>query len=112
MPNFLSAATSSATPLPCGFSRRFCSLFRLVRGRCRNSSDMMMPARDSSRSDAVRQTHEWAAATFPLQQDLLVTWKGSSLHDPRVAEFRRSLEPQQDAKGVLRGRHPADCPDR
>ena len=56
--------------------------------------------------DTVRQTHEWAAETFPLHEDLLVTWKGSSLYDPRIAEFRRNLEPRRDDEGVLRGGKP------
>lgn len=59
-----------------------------------------------SPSDAARQAEDWAAGTFPLQQDLLVTWTGSSLLDPRVAEFRRRLEPTRDEQGVLRGGQP------
>lgn len=54
-------------------------------------------------SDPVRQTFEWAAESFPLQHDLLVTWTGSSINDPRVAAFRHRLEPTRDSQGVLRG---------
>lgn len=56
--------------------------------------------------DALRQQHEWAAETFPIEHDLLVTWTGSSLNDPRVADFRRCLEPKRDDHGVLRGGKP------
>ncbi|MDP1797167.1 MAG: MMPL family transporter [Planctomycetaceae bacterium] len=57
----------------------------------------LMPA------DPVRQTAEWAAESFPIQTDLLVTWTGSSIDDPRITAFRHRLEPARDEQGVLRG---------
>lgn len=54
-------------------------------------------------SDPARQALEWAAESFPIQHDLLVTWTGSSINDPRVAAFRQHLEPARDEHGVLRG---------
>lgn len=56
--------------------------------------------------DPTRQTLEWAAESFPIQRDLLVTWTGSSVNDPRVAAFRERLEPVRDEHGVLRGGQP------
>ncbi len=54
-------------------------------------------------SDPTRQTLEWAAESFPIQHDLLVTWTGSSINDPRVAAIRHRLEPQRDEQGIMRG---------
>ncbi len=54
-------------------------------------------------SDPARQTMEWAAESFPIQHDLLVTWRGSSINDLRVDALRRQLEPVPDEHGVPRG---------
>jgi uncharacterized protein len=45
----------------------------------------------------------WAHEQFPVAERIYVTWAGSSLGDPRIAQLVERIEPKPDANGVLRG---------
>ncbi len=51
----------------------------------------------------VAAQYQWYKTHFPGEEPLLLTWEGSSLHDPRVARFAAKIRGQTDASGVRRG---------
>src|SRR5690606_37481299 len=48
----------------------------------------------------------WFKEYFPAEDRVLVTWDGSSLHDPRVGKFAEKLEGTLDEDGVRRNGSP------
>ena len=56
--------------------------------------------------DREAQVLAWHHGNFPQGDQLLVTWDGSSLHDPRVAAFALELTGISDDLGIRRGGSP------
>ncbi|MCH7988468.1 MAG: MMPL family transporter, partial [Planctomycetes bacterium] len=53
-------------------------------------------------SDPQSKTLSWYQDQFKVEDRILVSWKGSSLSDPRVEEFAQRLEGQPDHEGIRR----------
>jgi uncharacterized protein len=56
-----------------------------------------------SSDDPQLKVLHWAHEQFPVEEQVYVTWDGSSLGDPRINRLIARLEPKPDAQGVLRG---------
>ncbi len=54
-------------------------------------------------SDPERQAFRWAREHFPVEEQIVVTWDGSSINDPRVANLVDQLVGKADADGIKRG---------
>jgi uncharacterized protein len=52
--------------------------------------------------DPQAQILSWYRDQFPVEDRVLVSWKGSSLNDPRVVAFAAKLEGKADKQGVRR----------
>ncbi len=48
----------------------------------------------------------WYRSHFDQEENLILTWPGSSIDDPRIKLFQQELEPIVDADGVPRGGSP------
>lgn len=48
----------------------------------------------------------WAHESFPVDERVFITWKGSSLGDPRIDALQTQLEPKRDLMGIPRGGSP------
>jgi len=53
-------------------------------------------------SDPQSRTLSWYQEQFKVEDRILVSWKGSSLSDPRVEEFAQRLEGKPDHEGIRR----------
>jgi predicted RND superfamily exporter protein len=53
-------------------------------------------------SDPQSKTLSWYQNQFKVEDRILVSWKGSSLSDPRVEEFAHRLEGKPDQEGIQR----------
>jgi len=53
--------------------------------------------------DPQSQILTWYREQFPVENRVLVSWKGSSLNDPRVWRLAERLEGRKDANGIRRG---------
>lgn len=48
----------------------------------------------------------WAHERFPVDERIFITWRGSSLGDPRIDALQTALQPRLDDAGVRRGGSP------
>uniref|UniRef100_A0A7C2P317 Membrane transport protein MMPL domain-containing protein n=1 Tax=Schlesneria paludicola TaxID=360056 RepID=A0A7C2P317_9PLAN len=56
-----------------------------------------------SADDPQLKALHWAHEQFPVEEQVYVTWDGSSLGDPRIDRLIALLEPQPDANNIPRG---------
>ena len=52
--------------------------------------------------DPHRQLLTWYLEQFSREDRILVSWEGSTLHDPRISRFAERLEGVEDAQGIRR----------
>lgn len=43
---------------------------------------------------------DWYDSQFDVEDTVIITWAGSTIHDPRIALLQHALEPKFDAEGV------------
>jgi predicted RND superfamily exporter protein len=59
-----------------------------------------------SDTDPDSRVYSWSLEQFPSDDRIVVTWDGSTLDDPRIADFQTRLTGTIDADGVRRGGAP------
>lgn len=66
--------------------------------RFENQIEQWLPENDTD-----RVVQKWAGQQFPVDQQVVVTWDGSSLSDPRIDQLIGELKGESDGQGHPRG---------
>ena len=77
------------------------ALSALMNLRLENSVESWLPA-----DDPQAQVYNWCRQHFPEKEQIVLTWEGSSLGDPRLPLLVGRLQGKVDADGVRRGGSP------
>jgi uncharacterized protein len=70
----------------------------LKRIKLENDVENWLPKEDTN---AI--TLDWYLSHFPNEETIFITWKGSSINDPRIKLLERKLEGVPDSDGIPRG---------
>ena len=73
-------------------------IWALPQIRFENQIDQWLPETDTD-----RVVQKWAHQQFPIDQQLILTWDGSSLHDSRIDQLITELKGESDGQGHQRG---------